>query len=173
MIHLIVVRSSFVTNPTIGSCGLSHSHYRSVAYECRKFLSTVIPVEWGLNSKWLIQAIKAVSTEHQFQTKGNRQDRWCLPQPVKMEGLVVPTNRLHLFRCHSLALILLLQASPCTVLSIVITILAETDRGISLWQSVGRNKPCPCGSKRKYKSCCGTSRTRMTLAYMSRFASWL
>lgn len=40
-----------------------------------------------------------------------------------------------------------------------------------MWgQSVGRNNPCPCGSKRKYKSCCGTSRTRMTLAYMSRFA---
>lgn len=35
-------------------------------------------------------------------------------------------------------------------------------------QSVGRNKQCPCGSKRKYKSCCGTSRTRMTLAHTSR-----
>ncbi|KAG0586590.1 hypothetical protein KC19_2G102200 [Ceratodon purpureus] len=36
------------------------------------------------------------------------------------------------------------------------------------FKSVGKNNPCPCGSKRKYKSCCGTSRTRMTLAYMSR-----
>ncbi|XP_024402364.1 OVARIAN TUMOR DOMAIN-containing deubiquitinating enzyme 7 isoform X1 [Physcomitrium patens] len=35
-------------------------------------------------------------------------------------------------------------------------------------QSVGRNKPCPCGSKKKYKSCCGTSKNRTTPAYMSR-----
>uniref|UniRef100_A0A7I4BBB3 OTU domain-containing protein n=1 Tax=Physcomitrium patens TaxID=3218 RepID=A0A7I4BBB3_PHYPA len=42
------------------------------------------------------------------------------------------------------------------------------DSSASSKQSVGRNKPCPCGSRRKYKACCGTSRTRMTLAYMSR-----
>lgn len=44
---------------------------------------------------------------------------------------------------------------------------SANDSATSL-KSVGRNKPCPCGSKRKYKSCCGQSRTRMTLAYMSR-----
>jgi len=44
----------------------------------------------------------------------------------------------------------------------------STNDSRASFQSVGRNKPCPCGSKRKYKSCCGTSRTRMTLAYMSR-----
>jgi hypothetical protein len=47
---------------------------------------------------------------------------------------------------------------------------AEADVVVPSWQSVGRNKQCPCGSKRKYKSCCGTSRTRMTLAHTSRFA---
>ncbi|KAG0569919.1 hypothetical protein KC19_6G125000 [Ceratodon purpureus] len=34
-------------------------------------------------------------------------------------------------------------------------------------QSVDRNKPCPCGSKRKYKSCCGTSKTRITPTHLS------
>lgn len=38
-----------------------------------------------------------------------------------------------------------------------------------MWlQGAARNKACPCGSKRKYKSCCGTSKTKSTLAFVSR-----
>uniref|UniRef100_A0A7I4BHT7 OTU domain-containing protein n=1 Tax=Physcomitrium patens TaxID=3218 RepID=A0A7I4BHT7_PHYPA len=59
--------------------------------------------------------------------------------------------------------------------SLVSSTINESEGGTGIFndssassKSVGRNKPCPCGSRRKYKACCGTSRTRMTLAYMSR-----
>jgi uncharacterized protein YecA (UPF0149 family) len=30
------------------------------------------------------------------------------------------------------------------------------DAGLRLAVKIGRNDPCPCGSGRKYKRCCGT-----------------
>lgn len=50
----------------------------------------------------------------------------------------------------------------------LVSSMASENGGTNDLPVVARNKPCPCGSKRKYKSCCGTSRTKMTLAYMSR-----
>ncbi|CAN1813191.1 OVARIAN TUMOR DOMAIN-containing deubiquitinating enzyme 7 [Linum perenne] len=37
---------------------------------------------------------------------------------------------------------------------------------------IPRNKVCPCGSKKKYKSCCGTAKGRSSSAKIIRFALW-
>jgi uncharacterized protein len=34
----------------------------------------------------------------------------------------------------------------------------QAQRRAAAWRSVGRNDPCPCGSGRKYKKCCGAGR---------------
>jgi uncharacterized protein len=37
--------------------------------------------------------------------------------------------------------------------SAIMDLIAEHERS-DIWQNVGRNDPCPCGSGRKYKQCC-------------------
>jgi uncharacterized protein YecA (UPF0149 family) len=32
---------------------------------------------------------------------------------------------------------------------------AWIDQTVRLTETVGRNDPCPCGSERKFKKCCG------------------
>lgn len=34
-------------------------------------------------------------------------------------------------------------------------LLEEERRKVEGWSAVGRNDPCPCGSKKKFKKCCG------------------
>ena len=33
----------------------------------------------------------------------------------------------------------------------------EAYLGVKLFEKVGRNDPCPCGSGKKYKKCCGAA----------------
>ena len=32
----------------------------------------------------------------------------------------------------------------------------RADAGVSAARKIGRNEPCPCGSGKKYKRCCGS-----------------
>jgi uncharacterized protein YecA (UPF0149 family) len=45
---------------------------------------------------------------------------------------------------------------PLSELSNVAAMLRETPTMPVTRQKVGRNEPCPCGSGKKYKKCCGT-----------------
>jgi hypothetical protein len=35
---------------------------------------------------------------------------------------------------------------------------SEEEEDVAFWPAVGRNEPCPCGSGKKYKHCCGRSK---------------